>query len=108
VTLTSLLESAALRPAPIVYEDFLPRSAAGIFQSNLTDEGARDDEQAAAAWDMERLSDSIGVRILDPMELYAKQQEASLTAVENLLGIRLDRADLHRHQATRSRTAVGA
>lgn len=29
-------------PEPIVYEDFSLRSAAGIFQSNLTDGGTRD------------------------------------------------------------------
>src|SRR3954452_8395310 len=34
-TLVALLERGALVAEPIVYEDFLPRSAAGIFQSNL-------------------------------------------------------------------------
>jgi uncharacterized glyoxalase superfamily metalloenzyme YdcJ len=92
VPLTGLVESGALRPEPIVYEDFLPRSAAGIFQSNLTDEGSRDDEQTGAAWDAERLCDVIGIRIHDPMDLYAAQQEASLTAAEDALGIRIERA----------------
>jgi uncharacterized glyoxalase superfamily metalloenzyme YdcJ len=108
VTLTSLVESGALLPAPIVYEDFLPRSAAGIFQSNLTDEGTRDDQQAGAVWDAARLSDAIGNQIQDPMALYAAQQEASLTAAEHALGVRIDREDLHRHQATGPRTAVRA
>jgi uncharacterized glyoxalase superfamily metalloenzyme YdcJ len=98
-TLGSLLESGALLPQPIVYEDFLPRSAAGIFQSNLTDEGTRDDKQSGAAWDAERLSDVIGIRIHDPMELYAAQQEASLREAEDALGLRIDREELHRHQA---------
>jgi uncharacterized glyoxalase superfamily metalloenzyme YdcJ len=99
VTLTSLLKSGALLPEPIVYEDFLPRSAAGIFQSNLTDEGTRDVKQASAAWDAERLSDVIGIRIHDPMELYTARQEASMRAAEDALGVRIDREDLHRHQA---------
>jgi uncharacterized glyoxalase superfamily metalloenzyme YdcJ len=99
VSLTSLLKSGALLPEPIVYEDFLPRSAAGIFQSNLTDEGTRDDEQSGANWDAERLSDVIGIRIHDPMELYTARQEASMQAAEEALGVRIDREDLHRHQA---------
>ena len=43
-SLRELVEAGVLVPEPIVYEDFLPRSAAGIFQSNLTDEGTRDDD----------------------------------------------------------------
>ena len=35
----ALVRSGVLQPEPIVYEDFLPRSAAGIFASNLTDGG---------------------------------------------------------------------
>ncbi len=39
--LRSLLEHRWVMPEPIVYEDFLPRSAAGIFQSNLTSKAVR-------------------------------------------------------------------
>jgi hypothetical protein len=38
-----LIENGVAIPEPIVYEDFSLRSAAGIFQSNLTDGGTRDD-----------------------------------------------------------------
>jgi hypothetical protein len=107
-TVTSLLKSGALLPEPIVYEDFLPWSAAGIFQSNLTDAGTRDDEQSGAAWDAERLSDVIGIRIHDPMELYTAQQEASMRAAEDALGLRIDREDPHRHQPARFRTTIDA
>jgi uncharacterized glyoxalase superfamily metalloenzyme YdcJ len=89
VSLRSLLESGALHAVPIVYEDFLPRSAAGIFRSNLTDAGTRDDEQAGAVWDAARLSDAIGIPIHDGMSLYAAQQAASLTAAEAALGVRI-------------------
>lgn len=72
-------------PEPIVYEDFLPRSAAGIFQSNLTDDGTRDDEQAGAEYDLQRLSEVIGLQIHDPNDLYAAQRDASLAqATRNL------------------------
>ena len=77
-----------LVPEPIVYEDFLPRSAAGIFQSNLTDEGTRDDEELGTPYDIDTLSAVIGRPIADPTELYAAQQQASLTAAARALGLR--------------------
>jgi len=88
-TLAQLLGSRALVPEPIVYEDFLPRSAAGIFQSNLTDEGSRDDAQAATDYDLDRLSGAVELPICDPTVLYDAQQAASLRAAEQALGIRI-------------------
>jgi uncharacterized glyoxalase superfamily metalloenzyme YdcJ len=76
-----LVASGALRATPIVYEDFLPRSAAGIFQSNLTADGRRADDVAGSARDAGWLSDVIGASVADPFALYAAQQEASLAAV---------------------------
>lgn len=61
---------------PIVYEDFLPRSAAGIFQSNRTDEGTRDATQAVTSYDEATLAEMIGRQVLDPFALYEAQQEA--------------------------------
>ena len=66
---------------PIVYEDFLPRSAAGIFQSNLSGEGSRDDGQQAVAYDAEWLSGVIEREVLDPFALYEQQQNRSLAQV---------------------------
>jgi uncharacterized glyoxalase superfamily metalloenzyme YdcJ len=66
---------------PIVYEDFLPRSAAGIFRSNLTDAGTRDDERQGSARDAGWLSDVIGAAVADPDRLYAAQRDASLRAL---------------------------
>ena len=40
-TPTRSVRPGVLQPEPIVYEDFLPRSAAGIFASNLADGGNR-------------------------------------------------------------------
>jgi uncharacterized glyoxalase superfamily metalloenzyme YdcJ len=64
--------------APIVYEDFLPASAAGIFRSNLDRDsrsafktgGAVDD----SGYDVEWLAGAIGHHIHDPYVLY---EEAS-------------------------------
>jgi uncharacterized glyoxalase superfamily metalloenzyme YdcJ len=77
-----------LVPKPIVYEDFLPRSAAGIFQSNLTDDGTRDDDELGTPYDIDKLSQVIGHPIADPTELYAAQQQASLDAAARTLGLR--------------------
>ncbi|MFG2501123.1 2-oxoadipate dioxygenase/decarboxylase family protein [Streptomyces sp. NPDC048441] len=76
-----------LRAEPIVYEDFLPRSAAGIFQSNLTGEGSRDNEQAGAAYDSDWLSAAIGRPVLDPFTLYEQQQNQSIAEAAGELGL---------------------
>ncbi|MBT2515000.1 VOC family protein [Arthrobacter sp. ISL-30] len=86
-SLRELVDAGSLVPEPIVYEDFLPRSAAGIFQSNLTDDGSRDDKQLGTPYDINRLSEVLGSRIFDPTELYAAQQAASLAAAEGQLNL---------------------
>ncbi|KUO17755.1 2-oxoadipate dioxygenase/decarboxylase [Streptomyces dysideae] len=80
-TLTDLVAQGWVRADPIVYEDFLPRSAAGIFQSNLTDAGSRDNDQQGAAYDSDWLSGAIDREVLDPYALYERQQNDSLAQV---------------------------
>lgn len=60
---------------PIVYEDFLPKSAAGIFASNLTGEGRSDARARAAARDAHWLRDALGRPLHDPYDLYAAERE---------------------------------
>lgn len=86
-SLRELVEAGVLIPEPIVYEDFLPRSAAGIFQSNLTDDGSRDDEQLGTSYDIHRLSEVLGIRIFDPNDLYQAQQTASIKEAERQLRV---------------------
>ncbi|GAA1736621.1 2-oxoadipate dioxygenase/decarboxylase [Aeromicrobium alkaliterrae] len=62
---------------PIVYEDFLPRSAAGIFASNLTSDGASDATQRAAARDATWLQDALGRPLHDPYALYDAERAAA-------------------------------
>ncbi|KFF60535.1 hypothetical protein JF66_03725 [Cryobacterium sp. MLB-32] len=78
VTMGELIESGIAVPLPIVYEDFLPRSAAGIFQSNLTDQGTKDEAQTGTDFDIERMSEIVGTTVLDPNTLYERQQQASI------------------------------
>lgn len=58
---------------PIVYEDFLPKSAAGIFASNLTSDGSMDAAQRASARDAAWLQEALGRPLHDPYDLYAAQ-----------------------------------
>ncbi|GHE04993.1 2-oxoadipate dioxygenase/decarboxylase [Streptomyces alanosinicus] len=80
-----LLRQGWVRAEPIVYEDFLPRSAAGIFQSNLGGEGTRDNDRQGTAYDAAWLSDAIGHEVLDPFDLYERQQRRSLDEVARAL-----------------------
>ncbi|MGW6399374.1 2-oxoadipate dioxygenase/decarboxylase [Streptomyces sp. NPDC055134] len=82
-----LVEQGWIRAEPIVYEDFLPRSAAGIFQSNLSGEGSRNNDQAGAAYDATWLSEAIGREVLDPFALYEQQRRHSLAQVARELNI---------------------
>ncbi|WP_229076301.1 VOC family protein [Actinoplanes sp. DH11] len=74
----TLLDEGRLIAEPIVYEDFLPRSAAGIFASNLTGAGEMDASQGGAPRDATWLAEAIGRPIRMPEEIYAEQQEQSL------------------------------
>ncbi|MBX5163574.1 MULTISPECIES: VOC family protein [unclassified Rhizobium] len=80
----ALITNGYLAFAPIVYEDFLPVSAAGIFQSNLgTDQqqnyGTRSNRDAFEA--------ALGGTVQDELALYAERQTASLDAAMEALGL---------------------
>lgn len=74
----ALLEAGLIDVRPITYEDFLPASAAGIFQSNLDSDGARRDDEAAADVGQGLIEEAIGQPILDPFALAAEQQARSV------------------------------
>lgn len=83
---TALVRTGVLRPDPIVYEDFLPRSAAGIFASNLTTGGSMDADQGGAERDAGWMSDRIGAPVQVPEEIYAQEAAASVAAAGRVLG----------------------
>jgi len=68
---------------PIIYEDFLPVSAAGIFQSNLGEIKRRNYE---ANIDKAALETALGTNILDEMTLYEEMQAESIEKVRQCLG----------------------
>lgn len=80
-TVAEQVFDGVLAATPIVYEDFLPRSAAGIFQSNLTEQGTRDDDVSGTRRDSGWMSEVIGAPVCDPYALYAAHQQASLDAL---------------------------
>ncbi|EXJ12468.1 VOC family protein [Nitrincola nitratireducens] len=77
-----LIENGWVTAQAQTYEDFLPVSAAGIFQSNLGD-NQRDAYQANANQSL--LEEALGVKILDEMSLYAQRESDSLKAVFDIL-----------------------
>ncbi|MGQ7297146.1 2-oxoadipate dioxygenase/decarboxylase [Quadrisphaera sp. KR29] len=89
LSLRALVESGAVVVDPVVYEDFLPRSAAGIFQSNLDGAGTKDDGAGGAEYDAERLSAILGQPVLDPIALATDQMQRSLDALSAQLQTRL-------------------
>lgn len=87
--ITDLLEQGMIRLEPIVYEDFLPVSAAGIFQSNLHDDSTNDsanDEHSGKQskgkvhTNKEAFENALGAQVYDELELYQTLQAQSLKA----------------------------
>ncbi|MDP9902846.1 2-oxoadipate dioxygenase/decarboxylase HglS [Variovorax ginsengisoli] len=76
--LDALVASGAVVADPIVYEDFLPVSAAGIFQSNLggTEQRSYAADAAQAAFERD-----LGAPVLDEIALYEAAQQRSIDAV---------------------------
>ncbi|MEU5849459.1 2-oxoadipate dioxygenase/decarboxylase [Saccharopolyspora shandongensis] len=85
-TLPELIDQGWVRAEPIVYEDFLPRSAAGIFQSNLAGDGSKDLTQQAADLDGEWMAGVLERTLHAPYDLYSHQRERSLESVRQELG----------------------
>ena len=84
---TDSAEGPAVVRQPVVYEDFLPRSAAGIFQSNLTSDGAKDASQVGTDRDADWMAGALGRELNDPFDLYADQVDRSLAGAAETLGV---------------------
>ncbi len=98
-SVAELVAAGAVVVDPVVYEDFLPRSAAGIFQSNLTGAGTKDSGADGAEYDAERLSAILGRPVADPVALATAQMQRSLDTLSAQLG-----APLTLHTPDDSRT----
>ena len=63
---------------PVVYEDFLPVSAAGIFQSNL---GGGEQRAFAAQSNRDAFETALGAQVHDEFEIYAAVEQDSRRAL---------------------------
>ncbi|WP_280540850.1 VOC family protein [Chromohalobacter sp. 11-W] len=82
--LEKLIEQGLVAARPITYEDFLPVSAAGIFQSNLGGDGS---EAYAGHANREAFEEALGAPVTDELTLYAERERSSLDAALTSLGI---------------------
>jgi len=73
--LKQLIESNLLQIHPITYEDFLPVSAAGIFQSNLDD---RETQTFSLSPNQRAFEQDLGCSVTSEFEYYEKIQTDSL------------------------------
>ncbi len=73
--LDDLLSRGLVRFDPIVYEDFLPVSAAGIFQSNLGDEAVQNNDIGA---NQAKFEQELGTKVIDRFEHYAKIEQQTI------------------------------
>jgi uncharacterized glyoxalase superfamily metalloenzyme YdcJ len=93
-SLEELVRSGAVDFSPITYEDFLPASAAGIFQSNLDENGRSNgnqesngeadfnaDAHAHAHAARKEFEAALGGEVRDFMELYRAQERTSIEKV---------------------------
>jgi uncharacterized glyoxalase superfamily metalloenzyme YdcJ len=80
------IANGLLRFDPIVYEDFLPVSAAGIFQSNLGDELQ---QEFVANSNQMRFEAELGTVVLDEFAHYARIERASLESCLKLSSTQL-------------------
>ena len=80
----AFIEAGWVKASPLIYEDFLPVSAAGIFQSNLSDQ-QHDNDQPRAGHHGNASRDvfeaALGRPIIDELSLYAKREAHSAQAV---------------------------
>lgn len=76
--LEALISAGVVTASPIIYEDFLPVSAAGVFQSNL---GGTEQKAYSASAEQAAFEASLGATVADPFELYETTQAESVAAV---------------------------
>ncbi|WP_312368226.1 VOC family protein [Stenotrophomonas sp.] len=73
-----LIEQGLATADPIIYEDFLPVSAAGIFQSNL---GGDEQRAYAARANRDAFEQALGANVSDEFAIYERLQAESLDSL---------------------------
>ncbi|KAK2788411.1 hypothetical protein FQN52_005838 [Onygenales sp. PD_12] len=90
--LERLIEDGVIETKPITYEDFLPFSAAGIFQSNIQTNGRSASGEARSGVgqprpDLVGYERALGCRVFSSDDLYMDMQEQSLEKCATELGL---------------------
>jgi uncharacterized glyoxalase superfamily metalloenzyme YdcJ len=83
-TIEGLLHAGYVQIEAIIYEDFLPVSAAGIFQSNL---GGETRQNLAGRSNREAFEEALGAAVVDELGLYAEAEATSRAASLRALGL---------------------
>ncbi|MNN62397.1 hypothetical protein D3C81_1776950 [compost metagenome] len=83
-SLDGLIDAGHVHFEALVYEDFLPVSAAGIFQSNLGDDAQSEYGSNA---NRDAFEQALGKSVQDELELYAQSQQRSLQTCAKALGL---------------------
>lgn len=82
--LEELIAQGHIHYEPLVYEDFLPVSAAGIFQSNLGDDGQ---SHYAGSSNQDEFEKALGGSVINELKLYADTQRRSLLECSTILAV---------------------
>lgn len=80
-----LVKQGYVQFEPITYEDFLPVSAAGIFQSNLGNENT--DKGYTLQSNQQKFEAALGMPVQNEIAVYAQLQHASRLATLDALGL---------------------
>ncbi len=83
-SLQALIDAGHVHYEALVYEDFLPVSAAGIFQSNL---GGDAQVEYGSNANREAFEAALGMPVQDELALYAETERRSLQACAKALGL---------------------
>lgn len=86
IYMDDLISQGLVHCEPIVYEDFLPTSAAGIFSSNLSSISSAPTLRVVTNARQE-LEDSLGCSIMDEFDTYELIEAASVRKCEKILNI---------------------
>jgi uncharacterized glyoxalase superfamily metalloenzyme YdcJ len=87
--LETLIARGIVEASPVIYEDFLPVSAAGVFQSNL---GGTEQRSYSATGAQAAFEDALGANVADPFTLYEAIEASSIASVRAALGAPADPA----------------
>lgn len=88
--LSELLKQGILECEPIIYEDFLPLSAGGIFNSNLGNTSKSKQLIQDAGSDLENFQRALGESVKDEFDLYEQMQQESLESCGQLLEVEIE------------------